>query len=163
MGQQGRTQSTFFLKSIDINQIWCYTSTMTATPLRDDLMVQEQLPAQDKFIRAWQHMVAVIMLNQTGRKPVKQVLPLFLDKWPTPSEFTFAPEQAVKDVIWSLGMMNVRYTRLRRMTQDYLTWDRKDATMLYGIGQYGSESYRIFFNKERFEPKDKELKRYLGY
>jgi hypothetical protein len=35
--------------------------------------------------------------------------------------------------------------------------------MLYGIGEYGSQSYRIFFNKERFEPKDKELRRYLGY
>ena len=136
---------------------------MKITPLRDDLMVQEQLPATNLYIRTWQHMVAVIMLNQTGRKPVKQVLPLFLDKWPTPYEFTFALEQEVKDVIWSLGMMNVRYTRLKRMTQDYLTWDRKDATMLYGIGEYGSESYRIFFNKERFEPKDKELRRYLGY
>ena len=136
---------------------------MTVTPLRDDLMVQEQLPAKNRYIRAWQHMVAVIMLNQTGRKPVKQVLPLFLHKWPTPYEFTFALEQEVKDVIWSLGMMNIRYTRLKRMTQDYLTWDKKDATMLYGIGQYGSESYRIFFNKERFDPKDKELKRYLGY
>jgi len=60
-------------------------------------------------------------------------------------------------------MMNVRYTRLKRMTQDYLTWDRRDATMLYGIGEYGSQSYRIFFNNERFEPKDKELRRYLGY
>ena len=136
---------------------------MTVTPLRDDLMVQEQLPAENLYIRAWQHMVAVIMLNQTGRKPVKQVLPLFFSKWSTPSEFAIAPEQAVKDVIWSLGMMNVRYTRLKRMTQDYLTWDRKDATMLYGIGEYGSESYRIFFNNERFEPKDKELRRYLGY
>ncbi len=136
---------------------------MTVTPLRDDLMVQEQLPAENPYIRAWQHMVAVIMLNQTGRKPVKQVLPLFLSKWSTPYEFTFALEQEVKDVIWSLGMMNVRYTRLKRMTQDYLTWDRKDATMLYGIGEYGSESYRIFFNNERFEPKDKELRRYLGY
>ena len=136
---------------------------MTVTPLRDDLMVQEQLPAENRYIRAWQHMVAVIMLNQTGRKPVKQVLPAFLFKWPTPYEFTFAPEQEVKDVIWGLGMMNVRYIRLKRMTQDYLTWDRKDATMLYGIGQYGSESYRIFFNNERFEPKDKELRRYLGY
>jgi adenine-specific DNA glycosylase len=136
---------------------------MKITPLRDDLMVQQQLPAENPYIRAWQHMVAVIMLNQTGRKPVKQVLPLFFSKWPTPYEFTFALEQEVKDVIWSLGMMNVRYTRLRRMTQDYLTWDRKDATMLYGIGQYGSESYRIFFNNERFEPKDKELRRYLGY
>ena len=136
---------------------------MTVIPLRDDLMVQEQLPAENPYIRAWQHMVAVIMLNQTGRKPVKQVLPLFLSKWPTPYEFTFALEQEVKEVIWSLGMMNVRYTRLRRMTQDYLTWDKKDATMLYGIGQYGSECYRIFFNNERFEPKDKELRRYLGY
>jgi len=136
---------------------------MKITPLRDDLMVQQQLPAENPYIRAWQHMVAVIMLNQTGRKPVKQVLPLFFSKWPTPYEFTFALEQEVKDVIWSLGLMNVRYTRLRRMTQDYLTWDRKDATMLYGIGQYGSESYRIFFNNERFEPKDKELRRYLGY
>ena len=71
--------------------------------------------------------------------------------------------EEVKDVIWGLGMMNVRYIRLKRMTQDYLTWDRKDATMLYGIGQYGSESYRIFFNNERFEPKDKELRKYLGY
>jgi endonuclease III len=136
---------------------------MNVIPLRDDLMVQEQLPATNLFIRGWQHMVAVIMLNQTGRKPVKQVLPLFLSKWDSPTDFVIAPEQAVKDVIWSLGMMNVRYTRLKRMTQDYLTWDKKDATMLYGIGQYGSESYRIFFKNERFEPKDKELRRYLGY
>ena len=137
---------------------------MTVTPLRDDLMVQEQLPAKTPYIRAWQHMVAVIMLNQTGRKPVKQVLPLFLSKWPTPHDFTWhANEQSVKDVIWSLGMWNVRWKRLHRMTQDYLTWDGDDATMLYGIGQYGSESYRIFFKNERFEPKDKELRRYLGY
>ena len=136
---------------------------MTINPLRDDLMVQEQLPAQDIRIRAWQHMVAVIMLNQTGRKPVKQVLPLFLSKWPRPREFFLATEQQVKDVIWSLGMVNVRYNRILRMTRDYLTWDGDDATMLYGIGQYGSESYRIFFKNERFEPKDKELRRYLGY
>ena len=137
---------------------------MELTPLRDDLMVQEQLPATNLYIRGWQHMVAVIMLNQTGRKPVKQVLPLFLGKWSTPYKFVnFATEQEVKDVIWSLGMVNVRYERIRRMTQDYLTWDGDDATMLYGIGQYGSESYRIFFKNERFEPKDKELRKYLGY
>lgn len=137
---------------------------MIVTPLRDDLMVQEQLPATNPYIRGWQHMVAVIMLNQTGRKPVKNILPLFLSKWPTPYNFVnFSNEQEVKDVIWSLGMVNVRYTRLKRMTQDYLTWDMKDATILYGIGEYGSQSYRIFFNNERFEPKDKELRRYLGY
>jgi methyl-CpG-binding domain protein 4 len=135
---------------------------MNVQALRDDLMVQEQLPATNLFIRGWQHMVAVIMLNQTGRTPVKQILPLFLSKWSTPTDFVIAPEQAVKDVIWSLGMMNVRYTRLKRMTQDYLTWDMNDATELYGIGKYGSDSYEIFFkNNYTVDPADKELKRYL--
>ena len=131
-------------------------------PLRDDLMVQEQLPAGHEWIRRWQHMVAVIMLNQTGRKPVKTVFPVFMDRWPTPDLFKFATEEQVKEVIWPLGMVNVRYTRLKRMTQDFLHWDGHDATLLYGIGKYGSDSYEIFFNQNyTVEPTDKELKRYL--
>jgi hypothetical protein len=48
------------------------------------------------------------------------------------------------------------------MSRDYLTWDGNNATDLYGIGKYGSDSYEIFF-KHNFnvEPTDKELKRYL--
>ena len=131
-------------------------------PLRDDLMVQQQLPAQDQRIRAWQHMVAVIMLNQTGRKPVKTVFPVFMHHWPTPSKFVQASEQQVKDVIWSLGMVNVRYKRLVEMTYGFVNWDLHDATKLYGIGKYGSDSYEIFFNQNyAVEPTDKELIRYL--
>jgi hypothetical protein len=62
-------------------------------PLRDDLMVQQQIT------NSWEHMVGVIMLNQTGRKAVN----------------------------W-----------FPRMSQDYLTWDGKDAEELFGIGKYGS-------------------------
>jgi hypothetical protein len=48
------------------------------------------------------------------------------------------------------------------MTEDFLTWDGNDATMLYGIGKYGSDSYEIFFKQNYgVEPTDKELKRYL--
>jgi hypothetical protein len=48
------------------------------------------------------------------------------------------------------------------MSLNFLTWDGEDATELYGIGKYGSDSYEIFF-KQNFtvEPTDKELKRYL--
>ena len=131
-------------------------------PLRDDLMVQEQLPARTEWIRAWQHMVAVIMLNQTGRKPVKTVLPIFLDRWPTPTDFKYAQEEEIKEVIWPLGMVNVRTKRLKGMTQDFLHWDGHDATMLYGIGKYGSDSYEIFFRQNyHVQPTDKELVRYL--
>jgi methyl-CpG-binding domain protein 4 len=131
-------------------------------PLRDDLMVQEQLPAGLTTIGAWQHMVAVIMLNQTGRKPVKTVFPIFMHRWPTPLSFHRAPEQSVKDVIWPLGMVNVRYTRLKGMTRDFLTWDGQNADALYGIGKYGSDSYEIFFRQNySVQPTDKELLRYL--
>ena len=130
--------------------------------LRDDLMVQQQLPATHEWFRRWQHMVAVIMLNQTGRKPVKTVLPLFLVSWPDPYAFLRADSKTIRDVIWPLGMVNVREKRLVQMTRDYLTWDGDDATMLYGIGKYGSDSYEIFFKQNyRVKPTDKELCRYL--
>ncbi len=131
-------------------------------PLLDDLMVQQQLPAKQERIRAWQHMVAVIMLNQTGRKPVKTVLPEFLYRWYRPSKFLQANPEEVKNVIKPLGMMNVRIKRLVGMTVDFLQWDGNDATMLYGIGKYGSDSYEIFFKQNySVNPTDKELKRYL--
>ena len=125
-------------------------------PLRDDLMVQQQIN------NAWEHMVGVIMLNQTSRKPVKMTLPEFLYWFPTPYALLQADEDFVKTILAPLGMLNVRYNRLVRMSKDYLTWDGKDATMLYGIGKYGSDSYEIFFKQNySVEPTDKELKRYL--
>ena len=125
-------------------------------PLRDDLMVQQQVDD------SWQHFVGVIMLNQTGRKSVKTTLPEFLYWFPTALSLLHADEEFVKSIIQPLGMVNVRYTRLLRLSQDYLTWDGNDATMLYGIGKYGSDSYEIFYkNNYSVEPTDKELIRYL--
>ena len=124
--------------------------------LRDDLMVQQQIA------NSWEHMVGVIMLNQTGRRPVKLTLPEFLYWFPTPHTLLQADEDFVKSIIQPLGMVNVRYKRLIGMSRDYLTWDGNDATMLYGIGKYGSDSYEIFFKQNyAVEPTDKELIRYL--
>jgi adenine-specific DNA glycosylase len=120
-------------------------------------MVQQQVQT------SWQMLVGCIMLNQTGRKPVKTVLPEFLERWPTAEAYLSSDPDEVKAVIRPLGFYNRRENTFRRMSEDYLTWDGDDATVLYGIGQYGSESYRIFFHGERFEPQDKELRNYLGY
>lgn len=125
-------------------------------PLRDDLMVQQQVNG------AWQHFVGVIMLNQTGRKPVKTVLPKFLSRWPTAKVFLGSSPDEVIDIIRPLGMGIIRENRIRRMSLDYITWDGVDATDLYGIGKYGSDSYEIFFKKNyNVKPTDKELLRYL--
>jgi len=129
---------------------------MMFNPLRDDLMVQQQIT------NSWEHMVGVIMLNQTGRKAVKTTLPEFLYWFPTALALLHADEEFVKSIIEPLGMLNVRYTRLIRMSQDYLTWNGNDAEKLFGIGKYGSDSYEIFFKKNySVQPTDKELKRYI--
>ena len=130
---------------------------MKVKPLRDDLMVQQQIKNE------WEHMVGVIMLNQTGRKPVKFVLPKFLKKFPNARSLLNSTPEQVIDIIKPLGMYNIREKRLRGMSRDYLTWDKKDAKMLYGIGKYGSDSYEIFFKQNyNVQPTDKELIRYLN-
>jgi hypothetical protein len=48
------------------------------------------------------------------------------------------------------------------MSEDYLTWNGDDATDLYGIGKYGSDSYELFYKKRVPDNiGDHELKRYV--
>ena len=125
-------------------------------PMREDLMVQQQVKS------TWQHMVAVICLNQTYRKQVKQVLPELFEKWPTPEKMMKANLRSIQRIIKPLGMWRVRSRRIKRMSEEYLTWDHKEAADLHGIGRYGSDSYRIFYLGEtNIEVTDKELKKYL--
>ena len=125
--------------------------------VRDDLMVQEQVRS------VWQHMVGVICLNQTGRKKVKKILPGFFKKFPDEFELLKSDKDTIAEMLKDLGMKNVRANRIWRMTEDYLEWDGRDATELFGIGKYGSDSYRIFYKNQVPENvQDKELKRYLS-
>lgn len=119
-------------------------------------MVQQQIDGP------WQHMVGVIMLNQTSRVQVKRVLPEFLRYWDTPEKLLAANIDDIKTIIAPLGMTNIRAKRLLGMSRDFLTWNQEDATNLYGIGKYGSDSYEIFFKGNySVEPTDKELKKFL--
>ena len=124
--------------------------------MRDDLMVQQQVKS------IWQHMVGVICLNQTGRKKVKKVLPKFFEKFPTAIDLLQSDKDTIAEMLKDLGMKNIRAHRIWRMSEEYLGWDGEDATELFGIGKYGSDSYRIFYKNEVPDNiQDKELKRYV--
>tara|TARA_A100001035_G_scaffold273402_1_gene263907 strand:+ start:903 stop:1295 length:393 start_codon:yes stop_codon:yes gene_type:complete len=124
--------------------------------MRDDLMVQQQVE------NVWQHMVGVICLNQTGRKQVKAVLPEFFSRWPTHKALLYATKKQIEEVIAPLGMRRVRAERLYRMSEQFEDWDGEDATDLYGIGKYGSDSYELFYKKKVPENVgDHELQRYI--
>ena len=122
----------------------------------DQLMVQQQVD------NVWQHMVGVICLNCTNRKQVKRVLPKFFAKWPTSDQLLQATKEEIKQVIETLGMKNIRAERLYRMSEQFQNWDGEDAADLYGIGKYGSDSYRLFYKNEIPEDVgDHELNRYI--
>lgn len=124
--------------------------------MRDDLMVQQQVNS------VWQHMVGVICLNQTYRKQVKEILPKLFKRYPDPVKFIRGRAKAQEKMLKPLGMWSVRVKRLRQMSVDYLTWDGKEASDLYGIGKYGSDSYKIFYKNEiPNDVQDKELKKYI--
>ena len=124
--------------------------------MKDNLMVQQQVK------NVWQHMVGVICLNQTGRKKVKKILPKFFRKFPSAYRLLQSNKDTIAEMLKDLGMKNVRAHRIWRMSEEYLTWDGEDATELFGIGKYGSDSYEIFYkNKIPDNIQDKELKRYV--
>lgn len=122
----------------------------------DELMVQQQVN------NVWQHMVGVICLNQTHRKQVKRILPDFFKRWPTHVSILQDSREDVEEMIAPLGMRKVRSERIYRMSEQFESWDGGDATELYGIGKYGSDSYRLFYRNEIPENVgDHELKRYI--
>ena len=84
------------------------------------------------------------------------------DKWPTPQKYLKSDKKTVIEVIKSLGFYNKRENTIRKMTEDFLNWDGEDATKLYGIGKYGSDSYELFYKKRIPENVgDHELQRYI--
>ena len=124
--------------------------------MKDELMVQQQVD------NAWQHMVGVICLNQTHRKQVKRILPDFFKRWPTHISILQDTREDVEKMIAPLGMRKVRSERIYRMSEQFESWNGEDATELYGIGKYGSDSYRLFYKNEIPENVgDHELKRYI--
>ena len=124
--------------------------------MKDELMVQQQVD------NAWQHMVGVICLNQTHRKQVKRILPEFFKRWPTHVSILQDSREDVEEMIAPLGMRRVRSERIYRMSEQFESWNGEDATELYGIGKYGSDSYRLFYKNEIPENVgDHELKRYI--
>tara|TARA_B100000131_G_C17982307_1_gene559144 strand:+ start:444 stop:830 length:387 start_codon:yes stop_codon:yes gene_type:complete len=125
--------------------------------MKDELMVQQQVD------NAWQHMVGVICLNQTHRKQVKRILPDFFKRWPTHISILQDTREDVEKMIAPLGMRKVRSERIYRMSEQFESWNGEDATELYGIGKYGSDSYRLFYKNEIPENVgDHELKRYIA-
>ena len=125
--------------------------------MEENLMVQQQVE------NVWQHMVGVICLNQVDRRQTKPVLTKLFAKYPTAhSLLRGCTIPMLAEMLKPLGMQNVRASRIYKMSIQIENWNGQDATVLHGIGKYGSDSYKIFYKDEiPADVQDKELKRYV--
>ena len=97
------------------------------------------------------------------RKHVKQLLPKLFKRYPNATAYIRGRYKTQERMLRPLGMSKIRAKRIRLMSIDFLSWNRKDARALHGIGKYGSDSYRIFYKNEiPKDVQDKELKRYIN-
>ena len=112
----------------------------------------------------WRLLCCTIMLNLTTGVALESVHEDFFRYFPAPESAVSGDTELMTLILQPLGMQNIRVKRIKGMSRDYLEWDGKDPADLYGIGKYGSDSYRIFvFGELLDDVNDKELKKYVEW
>lgn len=146
------------------------------TPLRNDFLVQEQLPHGTNYFMLvygdetkrsvnfpgmWQHMIATQMLEDSSRNAVNTVFPLFMTKWKNPFDFHRVDEAKLEEVIWPLGNISKRKENMKKMNFSFFGWNYTDFHILDGVNDYARESFEIFFKKNfNFKPSYPDLFEY---
>ena len=111
----------------------------------------------------WKIFVACIFCNLTRRVDSEPYIWKFFKRYPSPETVTDACLSDIREMIKPLGLSQKRSVALVRMSDDYISKDWKvNPAVLYGIGKYGSDVYRIFCTGEwsSVKPKDHALNDY---
>ena len=124
-------------------------------------LIQEQL-----WHDPWKIFVACIFCNLTRRVDAEPYMWKFFEAYPTAKDTSNADPSDIQRMIQPLGLSDRRSRALVRMSSDYIgkQW-RMSPDVLYGIGKYGSDAYKIFCLGEwqNVEPKDHALNDYHSF
>ena len=108
----------------------------------------------------WKIFVACIFCNLTRRVDAEPYMWKFFEKYPNPKCAAAANPSDIQKMISPLGLSERRSKTLVKMSNDYLEKDWKSSPdVLYGIGKYASDAYRIFCigDWKNVQPKDHAL------
>jgi len=114
----------------------------------------------------WKIFVACIFCNLTKRVDAEPYMWKFFDKYPDPKSVADANQNDIQKMIQPLGLSERRSRALIKMSDGYIKDDWKDSPeILYGIGKYASDAYKIFcLGRWRdVEPKDHALNDYHSF
>ena len=112
----------------------------------------------------WKSLVCCILLNCTTRKQVDQIRGKLFNRYKNPADMANANPDELTALLQPLGLQNRRAMTLIRFSDEYIGRDWKHPRELYGIGQYASDSWDIFYeNKLDVKPDDGVLVKYLEW
>jgi methyl-CpG-binding domain protein 4 len=110
----------------------------------------------------WRSQVSCILLNCTRRVQVDQIRHRLFERYPGPEEMSQADPTELAELLRPLGFYNRRARTLIRFSTEWLTTNWSHPRELYGIGQYASDSWDIFYNDRLdIEPNDGVLVKYV--
>ena len=93
----------------------------------------------------------------------------FFASWPTPSDALEAEPADVLAVLSPLGLFENRWRSVLAISERFVTMVPRfevgltPELKIYGIGEFGFDSYRIFSRGEIFSPNDKTLAAYCRW
>jgi methyl-CpG-binding domain protein 4 len=124
-------------------------------------LIQEQL-----WEDPWKIFVVCIFCNLTKRVQAEPYFWECMRRWPKPSDMASANPSEIEEIIQPLGLSKRRSKALVQMSNDYMQKDWSDKPeVLYGIGKYASDAYRIFCKGEWKDvtPRDHALNDYHSW
>jgi len=124
-------------------------------------LLQEQI-----YDDPWKIFVCCIFCNLTKRLTAEPYFWETIKRWQTPKALLNANEKDLIALISPLGLSERRSRALKRMSNDFINKEWKDnPTVLYGVGKYASDAYRIFClgDWRNVEPKDGALVNYHNF
>jgi methyl-CpG-binding domain protein 4 len=123
-------------------------------------LVQQELP--DSNLYPWYMLNACVLLSRVHPKPVREVMPALIAKYPDPGAMAFADEAELTAMLEPLGLHEKRAKTLIRLARDWLAGVPRKK--MYGVGPYAEESWRIFVVGDiDFNPKDLRLAEYVSW
>ena len=115
------------------------------------------------FDDPWKSQVCCILLNCTRRVQVDRVRDQLFLQYPTPNAMMEADPIELATLLRPLGFYNRRAKSLIRFSTEWVTRQWTHPRELYGIGQYASDSWDIFYNSIDLDPNDGVLVKYIQW
>nr|XP_023016715.1 uncharacterized protein LOC111506019 [Leptinotarsa decemlineata] len=112
----------------------------------------------------WALLTATIFLNRTSCTVARPFVFWFLTENPGPLKVLDQFPKDLEKYFCDLGLHSTRAVQVYRMSYDFLFKNWKNASELYGIGNYGENAFRMFcLGDFSVEPKDRFLKIYKAW